>query len=195
MGLLGGSCWRAQARVLQRQRASVLAEWVTHPARVSKITELRQPFHREKATRRSSNEAEKAKPHDDVEATALRQHDAQGDLGCGGLANAVPHSDIRDCRLQQAWQRVDVYVGAPRRSSAPATLACMLLPPPIPQARSRMDLRTVAQRTARSVIVTNMSMTRTATVTSSMRSGARANVFGGRVRGKAACETRKEERV
>ena len=39
--------------------ASVLAEWVTHPARVSKITELRQPFHRGKATRRSSNEAER----------------------------------------------------------------------------------------------------------------------------------------
>ena len=32
-----------------------------------------------------------AKPHDDVEANALRQHGAQGDLGCGGLANAVPH--------------------------------------------------------------------------------------------------------
>ena len=58
-----------------------------------------------------------------------------------------------------------------------------------------VDRRIVAQRTARSVIVTNMSMTRTATVTSSMRSGTRANVVGGRVRGMAACETRKEERV
>ena len=55
--------------------------------------------------------------------------------------------------------------------------------------------RRQTHRTASSVIVTNMSMTRTATVTSSMRSGTRANVVGGRVRGKAACETRKEERV
>ena len=66
----------------------------------------------EESDKKEFQRGRKAKLHDDVEATALRQHDAQGDLGCGGLANAVPHSDIRDCRLQQAWQRVDVYVGA-----------------------------------------------------------------------------------
>ena len=113
MGLLGGSYWRAQARVLQRQRASVLAEWVTHPARVSKITELRQPFHREKSTRRSSNEAEWRS------LTMTSRRMPCGNMMRKEILDAVDSqtqcrtfSDIRDCRLQQAWQRVDVYVGA-----------------------------------------------------------------------------------
>ena len=170
----------------------------------------RQPFHRGKATRRSSNEAERRS------FTMTSRRMPCGNMMRKEILDAVDlqtqcrtFADIRDCRVQQACN-----VGAvchPAKEFGTSNARTSMHAPtatnttgPIPMDLSffvanllekGVGRRIVAQRTARSVIVTNTSMTRTATVTSSMRSGTRANVVGGRVRGKATCETRMEERV
>ena len=92
--------------------SALLTESVTHPERVLKVTDLPQPFYRWESSLKEFQRGRPAELDDDVGANAMRHVVPKEVLDAVHLQPQYrTFSEIRDCMLQQARQRADVYVG------------------------------------------------------------------------------------
>ena len=95
-----------------RHRVALLTESVTHPERVPKVTDVPQAFYRWESSLKEFQRGRPAELDDDVKANAMRHMMPKEILDAVDLQpQCRTFSEIRDCMLQQARQRADVYVG------------------------------------------------------------------------------------
>ena len=111
-GIIGWQRLEREARGYHRHRVALLTESVPHPERVLKVTDLPQAFNRWESSLKQFQRGSPAELDDDVKANAVGHMMPKEILDDVDLQQQYrTFSDIRDCMLQQARQRADVYVG------------------------------------------------------------------------------------
>ena len=112
-GTIGWQRLEREARGYHRHRVALFTESLTHPERVLKDTDFGQAFSRRESSLKEFQRGRPAELNDDVKANAVRHMIPKEILDAVGLQPEYRtfFSEIRDCMLQQARQRADVYVG------------------------------------------------------------------------------------
>ena len=111
-GTIGWQRLERKARGYHRHRVALHTESVTHPERVLGVTDLPQAFYRWECSLKEFQRWRPAELDDNVKANAMRHMMPKEILDAVDLQPQFrTFSEIRDCMLQQARQRADVYVG------------------------------------------------------------------------------------
>ena len=111
-GIIGWHRLEREARGYHRHRVALLAESVTHPERVLKVTDRPQAFYRWESNLKEFQRGRPAERDDDVKANIMRHMMPKEILEAVDLQpQHHTFSEIRDHLLQQARQRAHVFEG------------------------------------------------------------------------------------